>query len=94
MKKTENKNQKIRSYARTIASNFWVPWQPPIEIVTPYFGGLVPYESAERSKTQLVGLGEFKLAGDQHEMNALQVHVVRVGDESDDIVVGLRAFRR
>ncbi len=29
-----------------MASNFWVLWQPPIGIVTPYFGGLVPYDTS------------------------------------------------
>ena len=43
MKKTHKKTQKTRSYARSIASNFWVLWQPPIGNVTPYFRGLVPY---------------------------------------------------
>jgi hypothetical protein len=36
---------------RVLASNFWVLWQPPIGIVTPYFGGLVPYVSARPSRT-------------------------------------------
>jgi hypothetical protein len=41
--KKHKKTRKRRSYERTLASNFWVLWQPPIEIVTPYFRGLVPY---------------------------------------------------
>ena len=44
VKKTQKKTQKIRSYARTIASNFWVLWKLPIGNVTPYFRGLVPYD--------------------------------------------------
>ena len=43
MKKTTKTTAKTRSYARTIASNFWVLWQPPIGNVTPYFRGLAPY---------------------------------------------------
>ena len=47
MKKTHKKTQKTRSYARSIASNFWVLWQPPIGNVTPYFRGFVPYVCAK-----------------------------------------------
>jgi hypothetical protein len=43
VKKTTKTTTKTRSYARTIASNFWVLWQPPIGNVTPYFKGLAPY---------------------------------------------------
>ena len=46
MKKTEEKTQKTRLYARTFASKFWVLWLQPIGIVKHYFGGLVPYEQA------------------------------------------------
>ena len=52
MKKTHKKIIKTRSYARSIASNIWVLWQPPIGNVTPYFRGLVPYGSQARKATK------------------------------------------
>ena len=48
MKKTLKRVKNGCSYERTFSSNFWVLWQPPIEIVTPYFRGLVPYAAKQR----------------------------------------------
>ena len=78
VKKTHKKTHKTRSYARTFASNIWVLWQPPIGNVTPYFRGLVPYETKEPPKNPQC-LSAIKREDKKRELNDSVQLLVDIG---------------